>query len=290
MISGFTALMRAITLAKSSFEAERESRDQHCGTFQSHLQVTVLLSQAGPETGRLSFSQLVCIKLRPAEVRSAIIPLCLRLRASSHHLNFLQVSCGFVLTPRTHSINLREKAMVIYAANCDSLATGQKADSLGLERRPLLAELTSKGVRLTAQRRVLVEIIQNATAHLDAAALLKEARKREATIDRATVYRTIDLLKKFGLVDELDLMHLNGEKHYYEVKTRRDHLHLACFQCGRIQEFATPLFEELKSEISRRNGFQIQVVRLEVGGRCSSCRDSANSREARKEEARIRRA
>ena len=80
-------------------------------------------------------------------------------------------------------------------------------------------------------------------------------------------------------------MHLNGEKHYYEVKTRRDHLHLACFQCGRIEEFATPLFEELKAEISRQKGFQIQLVRLEAGGRCSSCRDSATSRDDRQREA-----
>jgi hypothetical protein len=63
------------------------------------------------------------------------------------------------------------------------------------------------------------------------AALLALAREREPSIDRATVYRTIELLKKFRLVDDLDLMHLEGEKHYYEVKTRQDHLHLACMGC-----------------------------------------------------------
>jgi Fur family ferric uptake transcriptional regulator len=154
------------------------------------------------------------------------------------------------------------------------LATEQGRKAVTYERRSLLDELTSKGVRLTAQRRVLVEIIQGATEHLDAGAILEEARKREPGIDRATVYRTIDLLKKLRLVDELDLMHLNGEKHYYEVRTRRDHLHMACFQCGQIEEFATPLFEELREEISRESGFQIQVVRLEVGGRCSRCSES----------------
>jgi len=175
--------------------------------------------------------------------------------------------------------------MSMSRVSCDEVATTRRAAVPKLERRSLLEELTSKGVRLTAQRRVLVEIIQDATEHLDAAALLDEAQKRELSIDRATVYRTIDLLKKLRLVDELDLMHLNGEKHYYEVKTRRDHIHLACFQCGRIEEFASPMFEELKAEISHQKGFQIQVVRLEVGGWCSSCRDSTGSRENRKEEA-----
>ncbi len=139
------------------------------------------------------------------------------------------------------------------------------------ERRSLLEELTLKGVRLTAQRRVLIETMQEADQHLDASSLLTLARKREPGIDRATVYRTIEMLKKLGLVDELDLMHLNGEKHYYEVKTRRDHLHLACFQCGRIEEFSSPLFEQLKSELARQLGFEVRVTRLEVGGRCRVC-------------------
>lgn len=126
-------------------------------------------------------------------------------------------------------------------------------------------------MRLTAQRRALIETIQEATTHLDAASLLKQARERDPDIDRATVYRTLELLKKLGMIDELDLMHLNGEKHYYEVKTQQDHLHLACFQCGEIIEFATPRFERLKQEIAAANQFQIQVTRLEVGGLCGAC-------------------
>jgi Fur family ferric uptake transcriptional regulator len=135
----------------------------------------------------------------------------------------------------------------------------------------LLQELVAQGVRITAQRRVLIEIIQEADGHLDAAALLERARKRDAQIDRATVYRTLELLKKLRLIDELDLMHLDGEKHFYEVRTTVDHVHLACVQCGRIEEFTSPLFERLKDEISRRNGFRIRVTRLEVGGQCKVC-------------------
>jgi len=139
------------------------------------------------------------------------------------------------------------------------------------ERRALIEELTAKGVRMTAQRRALIEAIQDATEHLDAAALLEEARKREPGIDRATVYRTIELLKKMRLVDELDLMHLNGEKHYYEAKTHGDHIHLACFHCGGIEEFASPLFDQLKSAITRETGFEARVIRLEAGGVCGRC-------------------
>jgi Fur family ferric uptake transcriptional regulator len=124
-----------------------------------------------------------------------------------------------------------------------------------LKRHDLLNEVEAQGVRLTAQRRALIETIQEATSHLDAASLLSLARKRDPNIDRATVYRTLELLKRLGMIDELDLMHLNGEKHYYEVKTQKDHLHLACFRCGEIEEFSSPTFDRMKQEISEKNNF-----------------------------------
>lgn len=151
------------------------------------------------------------------------------------------------------------------------LATESQIARDTLKRYDLLNAAAGKGIRLTAQRRALIETIQEATSHLDAATLLKLARKRDPDIDRATVYRTIDLLKRMGLIDELDLMHIEGEKHYYEVKTRKDHLHLACFGCGAIREFTSPSFGRLKQEIGSKNQFEIQVIRLEVGGLCSQC-------------------
>ena len=133
-------------------------------------------------------------------------------------------------------------------------------------------ELVARGVRITPQRRVLVGIIQDSPRHLDAAKLLQLAQKQDSQIDRATVYRTISLLKKQGLIDELDLMHLEGEKHYYEAKTSRDHCHIACLRCGAIMEYASSSFERLKAEIARESGFQIRVARLELGGFCPRCR------------------
>jgi Fe2+ or Zn2+ uptake regulation protein len=145
----------------------------------------------------------------------------------------------------------------------------------------LIQQLSSQRIRLTAQRRAILEIIQEAHGHLDAATLLDLARKRDAKVDRATIYRTLDVLKKLHLVDELDLMHLNGGGHFYEAKPAVDHMHLACFHCGRIEEFISPLFEKLKREISRRKGFDIAEVRLEVGGRCEKCRRTGVSRTER---------
>lgn len=147
--------------------------------------------------------------------------------------------------------------------------------SHSFDRKSLVETLSKRGVRLTAQRRTLISIIQAAEQHLNAAELLERAREKDRSIDRATVYRTLELLKKHGLVDELDLMHLQGEKHYYEVRTRREHMHLACFRCQDIVEFASPLYEKLKQEMARQTGFELQVMRLEAGGLCPNCRTAA---------------
>jgi Fur family transcriptional regulator, ferric uptake regulator len=149
---------------------------------------------------------------------------------------------------------------------------GRTKNDAKITRSELMKQLVQRGIRMTTQRRLLVETIQESAKHLDAATLLKIAKQKDPDIDRATVYRTIALLKNLGLIDELDLMHLEGEKHYYEAKTSRDHCHMACFQCGAIMEYASSSFERLKQDIAKRSGFEIKVVRLEVGGLCERCR------------------
>jgi Fe2+ or Zn2+ uptake regulation protein len=149
---------------------------------------------------------------------------------------------------------------------------GQRSGGQNEITRPsLMEELTARGVRITRQRRVLVQIIQDSPRHLDARGLLKLAQKAEPDVNLATVYRTLTLLKKKGLIDELDLMHLHGEKHFYEAKTSSDHCHMACFGCGAIMEYASALFEKLKKQISGDSGFHIKVARLELGGLCERC-------------------
>ena len=138
----------------------------------------------------------------------------------------------------------------------------------------LQAELMSRGLRMTRQRRTILRVVETARQHLDASQILRKARRIDSRIDRVTVYRTLSLLKRHGLVDELDLMHLEGEKHFYERRPQRDHIHMACLRCGKITEFESHLFDRLKGQIQRDCRFHIVVSRLEIGGYCSGCRTS----------------
>jgi Fur family ferric uptake transcriptional regulator len=133
-------------------------------------------------------------------------------------------------------------------------------------------ELAARGIRLTRQRRVLLQVMETARRHLDAGEILDRAQKIDPEITRVTVYRTIDLLKRHGLIDELDLLHLRGDRHFYESHGPRDHIHVACMRCGKVREVESELYEELKKQISRDTGIEITVSRTEVGGICADCR------------------
>lgn len=136
----------------------------------------------------------------------------------------------------------------------------------------LQAQLAQRGIRMTQQRRAVLAVIETAKKHLDAVQILRKAQKADASVDRSTVYRTLKLLKRQGLIDELDLMHMEGERHFYERKTGRDHIHMACLRCGRISEFESEIFESLKEQLEQDCRFRIVVSRLEIGGYCASCR------------------
>ena len=166
--------------------------------------------------------------------------------------------------------NKKRKPVGAFVATESQL--GRSQSDASITRPSLMKQLAARGIRITAQRRVLIGIIQDSPRHLDAASLLQIARQEDRKIDRATVYRTIALLKDLGLIDELDLMHLNGEGHFYERKLGRDHIHMACLRCGKITEFVSKTFESLKSQLQRDCRFQIVVARLEVGGYCAACR------------------
>lgn len=138
----------------------------------------------------------------------------------------------------------------------------------------LQSELVLRGIRLTRQRRAILQVLETADHHLDASQILRWARRTEPTVDRVTVYRTLNLLKKNGLVDELDLMHVGGEGHYYERSTGRDHLHITCLKCGKVIEFESHHLQLIRQQVECAHAFRIDVARLEIGGYCQQCQSA----------------
>ncbi len=151
------------------------------------------------------------------------------------------------------------------------VSTGERINADANPGR-LQKALENRRVRLTRQRRAILLVMDSAERHLDAGTILDRAQRIDSRVHRVTVYRTIDLLKRYGLIDELDLLHLRGDQHYYESHGPRDHIHVACLRCGKVREFESSLFEQLKAQIERDCNLKITVSRTEIGGYCGNCR------------------
>jgi Fur family ferric uptake transcriptional regulator len=137
--------------------------------------------------------------------------------------------------------------------------------------KSIKTSLKQRGVRLTRQRQILLDLIDGSGKHLDAEALYQLARAKDARINRVTVYRTLKMLKETGLVDELDLMHFEGDQHYYETRLKQEHAHVICLMCGKVEEFFGEPLQRLRHQVEANLGFQVLLARTEIGGYCSHC-------------------
>lgn len=131
--------------------------------------------------------------------------------------------------------------------------------------------LKERGVRLTRQRQILLELIDTTGEHLDVERLFQMAKEKDPKLNRVTVYRTLKMLKAGGLVDELDLMHYGGDQHYYETRLKQEHAHVICLRCGKVEEFFGEPLQRLRKQIESHFGFQVLLARTEVGGYCAHC-------------------
>jgi Fur family peroxide stress response transcriptional regulator len=122
--------------------------------------------------------------------------------------------------------------------------------------------------KLTRQRRLVLEALQQSREHLDASELYQLVRIRDPKISLATVYRTLALLKEMGLVSEQRL----GEEHgHFEMVPQTPHYHFTCRHCGRVIEFELPNLAEALQRMADQQGLCIQSVQLAISGLCDSC-------------------
>lgn len=131
--------------------------------------------------------------------------------------------------------------------------------------------LNRAGMRVTHQRSLIMEIIRHGRGHLDADEIYRGAREKEPRVSLSTVYRTLQMMKKLNLVEEL---HFDENHHHYEVKPSAEHHHLVCLGCGRVIEFNYPLARYLKKKVPEAKDFAINETEVRMTGYCAECRRS----------------
>ncbi len=134
--------------------------------------------------------------------------------------------------------------------------------------------LHTRGRRLTRQRRLVLQVLEESGEHLDAERLHDRAKSRDPNISLATVYRTLVVLKEMGLVEE----HRLGEGHaHFEATRSTPHYHFTCGKCGRVIEFDAPQVAEVLQRLSKQKGLQVTGAHLLVTGRCAQCREEGET-------------
>ncbi len=130
--------------------------------------------------------------------------------------------------------------------------------------------LRDHGLPTTAQRLAIADVVLGTERHLSAeevAHLLRTGGQRAGT---ATVYRTLEVLVRSGLVVERDFG--EGFKRYEASRGIPHHEHLLCSVCGRVTEFRDERLERMTTLLAEAHDFSRQRHRLVIYGLCGECR------------------
>jgi Fur family ferric uptake transcriptional regulator len=124
----------------------------------------------------------------------------------------------------------------------------------------------------TQQRLAVAEVVLFSAEHLSAHDVEHRVAKRAGPIGTATVYRSLDLLVKSGLVKEHDFG--EGFKRYEPMAAGQTHEHCICTSCGSVMEFSNDRLERMIALLAEEADFRPDHHRVEVYGLCRSCQQA----------------
>jgi Fur family ferric uptake transcriptional regulator len=136
--------------------------------------------------------------------------------------------------------------------------------------------LRGQRLRMTRERRAILDEMLEVRGHFDADQLLMLFRRKGRPVSRATLYRTLARLVDAGLVHKIEMA--TGQARYEPMVGRHHHDHMVCIECNRIIEFENRDIERLQEEICRRKKFTMSGHTHQIRGTCESCSANARSR------------
>ena len=127
--------------------------------------------------------------------------------------------------------------------------------------------LRSRGLRLTAQRQLVLEAVY-ALGHATPDQVHSAVSRTAAGVNITTVYRTLELLEELGLVTHAHLSH--GSPTYHAVGEDQ-HVHLVCRDCGAVEEVSPAVLDGLVATLADSRGFQVDIGHVALFGVCAGC-------------------
>ncbi len=142
-----------------------------------------------------------------------------------------------------------------------------RKDESGLSELSLVEQrLRAQGFRWTNQRRLIARVALANHQHYSAEELLALCQAEDSSVSRATVYRTLGVLRDAGFVESLDVG--SGGQRFEHVLGHAHHDHMVCTACGKIIEFVDAALERRQEEAARRHDFTITSHSLKLFGVC----------------------
>ncbi len=139
----------------------------------------------------------------------------------------------------------------------------------GHDAAGIIEKLREKGYRLTPQRLMILTAIENSREHISAEEIYAQVAAKYPDVNISTVYRTLELLKKLGMVYEIDL----GEGRIrFHAEESGHHHHLVCQSCGKVIDIDEAILSSLRDILLRDYGFQAELRHVGVFGICENCR------------------
>jgi len=132
----------------------------------------------------------------------------------------------------------------------------------------IVGKLSEQGYRLTPQRMMVLSAIENSDNHISAEEIYAQVVDKYSHVNISTVYRTLELLKRLGLVTETDL---GGGRVRYHPADKGHHHHLVCQECGRIIDLDESVLSSVKSMLLREYKFSADLRHLAIFGHCVNC-------------------
>ena len=130
--------------------------------------------------------------------------------------------------------------------------------------------LNSKNLKLTKERKAVLQEIFLQQGHLEAEDLLHSLRRKKKRASRATIYRTLELLVDSGMVRKVDFGH--GHSHYEHVLGHTHHEHMICLKCGKVIEFSDKKIDRSLKKLCENSGFEQTSHCFQIFGYCKDCR------------------
>ncbi|MEU5548406.1 MULTISPECIES: Fur family transcriptional regulator [unclassified Micromonospora] len=133
-----------------------------------------------------------------------------------------------------------------------------------------LAELLrARGLRLTAQRQLILQAVLD-LGHATPEQVHTAVREVAAGVNITTIYRTLELLERLGLVTHTHLSHGSPT---YHAAGEDQHVHLVCRECGAIDEMEPELLRPLADQLATERGFRVDIGHVSFFGVCERCGD-----------------